>query len=161
MDVNLPNPNHAGPTQLDMWFGSLNCCVDNLLQVTVMISLWRKGSRRINATEHAGLWIHKIKQFSKQRHHNCLRAMKVRVNLLVHCGQQNHRTTKVLLPVSAGNEVQYCHRVAWQQTQTTAHNTTWTFSSFKIVTNWKHRTFPFFFIYHQLESTAPLLSERN
>ena len=65
MDVNLPTPNPAGPAQLDTRFGSLNCCDKNLLQVTV-ISFWRKGSRRLNATEHSGLWIHKTKQFSWQ-----------------------------------------------------------------------------------------------
>jgi hypothetical protein len=147
-DVNLPTPNQAGPSQLDTWFGSLNCRVENLSQVN-MISFWRKGSRRLNATERAGLWIHKTKQFSEQRHRNCLRAMKVRVDVLVHCGQQNHRTTKVVLPASAGTEVQYWNRVAWQQQRTTAHNTTWTFSSFKIITNWKDRTHPFFCIYHR------------
>jgi hypothetical protein len=152
--------NQAGPTQLDTWFGSLNCCVENHSQVTV-ISFWRKGSRRLNATERAGLWIHKTKQFSEQRHRNCLRAMKVRVNALVHCGWQNYRTTKVVLPVSVGTKVQYSNRVAWWQKQTTAHNTTWTFSSFKIVSNWKHRTHPFFCFNHQPESTAPQLSERN
>ncbi len=57
-DFNPPTPNQAGPTQLDTWFGSLNCCVENLLQVTG-ISFWRKGSRRLNATERAGLWITK------------------------------------------------------------------------------------------------------
>jgi hypothetical protein len=147
------NPNQAGPTQLDTWFGSLNCCVENLSQVTV-ISFWRKGSRRLNAMEHAGLWIHKAKQFSEQRHRNCLRAMKARNDVLVHCGRQNHRLTKVLLPVSAGTEVQYCNMVAWQQKRTTAHNTRWTISSFRIVTKWKHRAYPLFSIYHWPESTA-------
>ena len=87
--------------------------------------------------------------------------MKVRVNVSVHCGRQNHRTTKVVPPVRAGTEVQYCNRVAWQQKQTTAHNSTWTFSSFKIVTKWKHRTNPLFLFCHQPKSTAPQLSESN
>ena len=126
-----------------------------------VISFWRKGSRRLNATERAGLWIHKTKQFSEQRHRNCLRAMKVRVDVLVHCGRQNHCTTKVVLPASAGTEVQYWNRVAWQQQRTTAHNTTWTFSSFKIIPKWKDRTHTLFSIFHWHKSTALQLSESN
>ncbi len=93
------NPNQAGPTQLNTWFGSLNCCVKNLSQVAV-ISFWRKGSRRLNATERAGLWIDKTNQFSKKQHRNCLRAMKVRVDVLVYCWRQNHcMTNKIVLPL--------------------------------------------------------------
>ena len=39
------------------------------------------------------------------------------------------------------------NRMDWQQKRTTAHNTTWTYSSFKIVPNWRHRTHPLFWIY--------------
>jgi hypothetical protein len=63
--------------------------------------------------------------------------------------------------VVASTEVQFWHRMDWRQKTTTAHNTTWTFSSLKIVTNWKHRTHPLFCIYLQPESTAPQLYESN
>jgi hypothetical protein len=49
----------------------------------------------------------------------------------------------------------------WRQKTTAAHNATWTFSLFKVVQNWKHRTHPSFCIYLRPESTAPQLSESN
>ncbi len=59
-----------------------------------VISFWRNGSGHLNALEHAGLRIHKTKQFSKQQHSNCLRVMRVRVEMLVYCFRTWNHTTK-------------------------------------------------------------------
>ena len=53
---------------------------------------------------------------------------------------------QVCTTVIASTDVQYWHRKDSRQERTTAHNTTWSFSSFKIVQKWKQRTHPSFCI---------------
>jgi hypothetical protein len=108
------------------------------------------------------LWTDKTKQFSKQRHCNCLRATKVRVWCIsVFLKTESSHDKQACTTVVASTEVQYWHRMDWRQKTITAHNTTWTFSSLKIVKHWKHRTHPSFCIYPRPESTAPQLSESS